>query len=221
MKKLLLILLIPMIGCFNSEDSSKEFNPKDYFEDSQKKQKALGKLDIVEDLDTALNLYSNYKYHIAYDGPNNWIVDKGVSEDIIYRTYQKDSGIVFSIGIQEFKKELKEDIWTTYEKNKTEFDKTWFVIQKTLNIIPESIATEKAILRNYICLKRSCEFNVESVNMQYKSKYISYDVYRGHLQLTFSLNLPNMFFVLNPDYYNNLFKNISFTEDMSLINKPN
>ena len=220
MKKLLLILLcLPMIGF--GQNSSKEFNPKDYFEDSQKKQKALGKLDIVEDLDTALNLYSNYKYHIAYDGPNNWIVDKGVSEDIIYRTYQKDSGIVFSIGIQEFKKELKEDIYTTYEKNKTEFDKTWFYIQKTLNIIPESIATEKAILRNYICLKRSCEFNVESVNMQYKSKYISYDVYRGNLQLTFSLNLPNMFFVLNPDYYNNLFNNISFTEDMSLINKPN
>ena len=57
----------------------------------------------------------------------------------------------------------------------------------------------------------------------YTFQTLSYtiDVYRGHLQLTFSLNLPNMFFVLNPDYYNNLFNNISFTEDMSLINKPN
>ena len=118
--------LILLLVCLSSCNQKKTSNSNEFM-DSFKKLKDDGKIsEEVEHMDTVSKIYSNYKYHVSFDGPNNWEFDMGVSQHTIYRTYQPDSIITFSINVIEYETEIDEgklDIWELYQDNKDIMDK--------------------------------------------------------------------------------------------------
>ena len=94
---ILLIVISAMFSCKrDSTSSKKEF--KKSFRQLKNENSEIKKLEY---LDSSSNIYSNYKYHIGFDAPDNWKFDFGLSEHTIFRTYQLDSAITFTLNIIE------------------------------------------------------------------------------------------------------------------------
>ena len=53
--------------------------------------------EYVEHYDTLRNNYSNFYYGVSFDGNDNWLSNIGETEHSIFRTYQIDSALSFSI----------------------------------------------------------------------------------------------------------------------------
>ena len=92
-----LIFISFLISCQSNKTKKNKIND---FEKSFKEEKGEG---FTEYLDSTTNIYSNFKYHVAIDAPDNWKTDAGVSEHTIFRTYQPDSSLTFSINVIELK----------------------------------------------------------------------------------------------------------------------
>ncbi|WP_422359644.1 hypothetical protein [Reichenbachiella sp.] len=222
MKSLFLISVSIAIIC-SCQQKNKKLTADDLVEDSFKEQKDKGGLpEFTEHFDSLTNLYSNFKYRVAFDAPDHWQSDMGVSEHNIFRAYQADSAISFSINVIELKTNdtTEIDIWESYQKNKEQMDYPYNVLlPKQLNTELENYVVSKSYLRNRISLKRSFNYMVRELDFEYENTSIVYQTNSGNYIYTFGLDIPTMFYVVDPDFYNNLFLNISFSLDKNELLK--
>jgi hypothetical protein len=217
--------IILLLASCNTKKSNEEASG---FEKSFKEQNIQ---EFNEHIDSITNIYSNFKYNVAYDGPNKWNFDTGVSEHTIYRTYQPDSAISFSINVIEVKKshlekKQKMDIWVLYQQNKDQMDKALInLLEEQLNTKAEGFKASKAYLKNNVALKRNLNYMVRNLDYEYNNTTIQYQVLIDNLTFTFGLDIPTMFYQKNPFYYEQLFNNVYFLKNgerlNQLINDPN
>ncbi|MGV8946717.1 MAG: hypothetical protein ACOH1N_09835 [Lutibacter sp.] len=215
-----LLLSFFIISC-NSEKSKPNLNIDNDFEKSFKKQE---NRHANEHLDSITNIYSNFKYYVAFDGPNNWKTDSGVSEHTIYRTYQQDSAIAFSINVIEIRKSENDkneiDIWKLYQENRERMDYPFTtLIEEQLNTKINNFNSKKAYIKNNIALKRKMNYLIKDLDFEYDNTSISYQTIIKNFTYTFTLNLPTIFYNLNPEYYDEIFINIYFLKNRVRLNE--
>lgn len=218
----LIIFISFLISC---QEKMKESDISDGFEKSYKAQKDEGNLpEHTEHFDSLKNIYSNFKYRFAFDAPDNWASDAGVSEHTIFRTYQADSAITFTINvieIQDFKNsKSRPDIWELYQANKDEMDYPYkVIIPKQFKSEVKNFVAKKSYIKNQLSLKRSFSYMVRELDYEYSLTSIVYQTYLDKFTYTFKLDVPTMFYKENPDYYEDLFLNVYFLLNKEDINK--
>ena len=209
---LLLIITITLASC---QKNKKKYDVRDYIEKSYKEQKDSNLLTkYTQHLDSANNIYTNYKYGVSFDAPNHWSSDKGISEHTIFRTFQADSAITFFINVIESKatKSIKApDIWELYKIQKKEMDYPIKVfIPKQFNTTIKDFKASKTFIKNKITLKREGSYLVRELDIEYRNTFMIYTVLINNLTYTFGLDVPTMFYEKNRIFYDNLVSSISF-----------
>jgi len=188
-----------------------------YFEKSFKEEKGEG---FIEHLDSTTNISSNFRYNIAFDAPDNWKIDAGVSEHTIFRTFQPDSSMTFSINVieQKLNESEKIDIWELYQKYKEQFDNQFRTTLETqLNSKMENLVSQKSCLRNNISLKRKFNYKIRDLEFEYDITNISYQTLINDFTYTFTLSIPTILYEEKTEFYDNLFRNIYFLKDGELL----
>ena len=218
---LLLLFTITLVSC---QENKKKIDVTDNFEKSYKEQKDSDILPKhTEHFDSIKNLYSNFKYKVSFDGPNHWASDAGVSKHTIFRTYQPDSAITFTINVIELKLDGNDkapDIWEMYQYQKEKMDYPYKVlIPKKFNTKVEDFKTSRTFIKNKTTLKRKFKYIVRELDLKYYNTSIVYQTLIDNLTYTFSLDIPTMFYDKNPIFYDNLVRNISFLYGTDDVNK--
>lgn len=215
--KFAVIITIVLSAC-NLKNSNR--NNLNGFEKSFKEQQVQ---EFNQYLDSATNIYSNFKYHVAFDGPDNWRYDAGVSEHTIYRTFQPDSSLTFSINVIEQKlneNEKKVDIWDLYQNNKEKMDYPFInSVEEQLNTKVKDYICQKSYIKNNSCLKRRFNYDIKDLNYEYNITIISYQTFINEYTYTFSLNIPTIFYNENSAYFDSFFKNVYFLKDGERLDK--
>ena len=213
MKYYILYFLVMIISSSCNLKKSKDEDINSSFEKSFKED---DEKFFKEHLDSISNIYSNFKYNVAYDGPDNWKFDTGVGEHTIYRTFEIDSSITFAVNVVElkknkFKKKNGATIWTVYQENKELMDKPFIkLLEEQLNTEIKDFAVKKAYLKNNVALRRSLNYMVRNLDYEYNNSSIMYQVLIDNMTYTFSLNVPTEFYKVKPYYYEELFNNVYF-----------
>lgn len=218
---LLLFFAITLASC---QEIKKKVDVADDFEKSYKEQKDSDLLpEHTEHFDSINNLYSNYKYKVAFDAPNHWASDAGVSEHTIFRTFQPDSAITFAINVIELKVDENEktpDIWEMYQSQSEKMDYPFKdLIQKQFNTKTEDFKASKTYIKNKTTLKRTFKYLVRELELEYYNTSIVYQTLIDNLTYTFSLDVPTMFYDENPSIYDNLIRNVTFLYGKEDVNK--
>ncbi len=188
-------------------------NPKiNELKDSYKRQKE--NLDLkgkTDSFDSVNNIYSNYKYCVAYDAPKNWIRDNGVSEHTILRTFDKDSSIGIVINVIESNYSPNKNIWDIYDENTIQLESQFKqFIQTRINSQIKKYSVEKTFIKNIPSLKRKFTHTIKDSDLAYDNVNIIQQSIRGKYFYTFSIFVPKMFYDNNPEHYDNLFLNLYF-----------
>jgi hypothetical protein len=110
LKKSLLILAIAIfiIGC---KEEKQKTNEEGFLKKSYRELKREGTISgDMDEFDSINKIYSNYKYNIAFDAPNNWIIDNGNSKYTLLRGNDPELSLTFSIVVAEINSdELKDN----------------------------------------------------------------------------------------------------------------
>lgn len=211
-------IICSLLGSLISRNS--EAQKSNNFEKSFKEHKGEA---FVEHLDSTTNIYSNFKYHVAFDAPDNWKTDMGVSEHTIFRTFLRDSSITFSINVIEQKLSENEkniDSWKLYQKYKEQLDAQIRIpFEKQLNTKMENFVSQKSYLQNNVCLKRKFNYKIRNLEDEYDFTNISYQTQIGNFTYTFTLSIPTIFYQEKTEFYDNLFRNIYFLKDSELFDE--
>ena len=192
------------------------------FEKSYKEQ---GGKKFDQYLDSTTNIYSNFKYHIAFDAPDNWKTDAGVSEHTIFRAYQPDSLLTFSINVieQELNKNEKSnkvDIWELYQKNREQMDYPFTtLLEEQLNTKIEGFNCEKSTILHNPSLKRSFHCKMKNIDMEYDMTYVFYQTFIKDFTYTVGINIPTIFYNMNPGYYDELFYKVYLLKDSQQLDE--
>ena len=223
--KRIVLLLLTVTAMSSCQEVKKKGDITDGFEKSYKEQKEAGLLpQNSEHLDSTTNIYSNYKYNVAFDAPDNWVTDTGVNEHTIFRTYEADSAITFMINVIEVK--LSEgnkgisDIWEFYQENREKMDYPYRVlIPEQFNTTVEDFKASKSYIKNQLSIKRSFNYMVREMDYEYSNTSIMYQTFIDKFTYTFGLDVPTMFYDENPDYYEDLFSKIYFLNNKDKLNQ--
>jgi hypothetical protein len=213
-------LVVLFISCNSKNSKSKDIDSG--FEKSFKEQEVNS---FKEHLDSTSNIYSNFKYNVAYDGPDKWKFDNGVSEHTIYRTFEPDSAITFSINVIEIKKNTikkKKDvtIWSLYQENKEQMDRPLTkLLEEQLNTKVEGFRATKAYLKNNVALRRSLNYMIRNLDYEYSNTSIQYQVLIDNLTFTFGLDVPTIFYEEKPYHFEELFNNVYFLKKGERLNQ--
>lgn len=227
MRKITIIFIFISI-LTSCQEKKGEGNVTEIFEKSLKEQKNDGTLpEYIEHFDSIKNVYSNFKYRIAFDAPDHWKSDGGVSEHTIFRIYEADSAISFFINVIEIKytkeerKEAdKQNIWEFYLNNIDKMDYPYKVLlPKQFKSKLTDFKAKKSYLKNQVAIKRSFSYMVRQLDYEYSNTSIVYQTAIDNLTYTLGLDVPTTFYDVNPEYYENLFLNISFLLNKEDLNK--
>ena len=210
MKKYIQILLITIaFGCANKEVQDEE----NFINKSYKKQLASGDIDknVVDYYEESTRLYSNFKYGIAFKETRDWEVDYGAGQYTIYRAYQTDSAITFSINVMET--DLKVD-FTAHdlvdEIGSENFKSQMIsVMSKTFNDVVIS-QQEKTFFNNIPVIKTLLNHTVKHENETFKMTTVMYQFVRFNNVVTCSLTSPSIIMNENKESLEQVFDNIYF-----------
>lgn len=201
---------------FNNSIPQQNNTSGEYSEKSFKEQKSKS---FNEYLDSTTNIYSNFKYQVAFDAPDNWKTDAGISEHTIFRTYQIDSSLTFSINVIELKfdengRKSTPDIWEYYQNHKDQMDLPLITsIEEQLKTKVNDFNCQHSYIKNNSCLKRKYNYKIRDLDNEYSLTIISYQTYRSDFTYTFTLNIPTIFYNEKPGYYDTFFRNVYFLKD--------
>lgn len=214
MKKLYYYLIIIFVQ-FSCHSGISDTKNSESFEKSYKEEKGEG---LTEYLDTITNIYSNFRYHVAFDAPNNWKTDAGVSEHTIFRAYQADSSITFSINIIELKSDKNNkkpiDVWEFYQSNKQQMDYPFTTfIEEQLKTKVNDYKCVQSYIKNKSCLKRKFNYDFKELDNTYNITVITYQTFIDGLTYTFTLNIPTVFYQEKSAYYDAFFRDVYFLAD--------
>lgn len=166
-----------------------------------------------EYLDSVKLIYSNYRYGIAMDLPDNWTIDKGVAEHTLIRASQKDSGITFVINVIELK-DMTSDVtlWQIYDDKSFGFEEAYKdMLAKSVNVDIYNLSSRKVNVTNREAIEWKFNFMLKNVDIEYEVQGIYYSIYVLPYSFTVAISVPTMFYKNNPDRYNYLIHNLSFT----------
>jgi len=219
--KLIWMMLISMLFIFCEND--KYTNRKSIFNESFKELKKKDpKVAMLEYMDTVHNLYSNFKYGVAFDGPNHWDFNYGASERNIFSTFQIDSAVVFDIIVVDInvEKTRQIDLWKQYNNNK---EKTREVFSNSikLNINSEFVLSNpsKRFIKNSTAIRWEIDYVTKDLDYEYDRKMIMYQTFRNGNNYTFTLALPLVFYEGNESYYEELFSRIQWLKNQDEVNQ--
>ncbi len=216
MKRIIYFLLTSLI-CLSCNSQSKKDPAKDLFEPSYKEQK--NKKEFTEYFDKESNTYSNYKYSIAVRFPKNWKHDEGISEHMIFRAFEKDSGYSYSVNVIETKYNIENIFWKEYEKNKLQFQKQLKdVIEKQLNASINVEYFNTTYLKNYKALKRKYNYTVKDDDYEIEMTMLAYQIPKDNFTYTISLIIPKMFYDEKPQYFDDILKDIYWLTNKNELN---
>lgn len=165
------------------------------------------------------NIYSNYKYSVSFDGPDQWQTDFGLSKHTIFRTYEADSGITFSINVikaEEFLPGLRfppnTNMWDVYQGGKGSLDSLFRIsVKKAYNIDELTLEREKSYLSNHVALKTSTRHIKRELQYDYEVTLVHFQVWRKRRVYTFTLSIPSVFYRDKAVYYDYLlFQKVNF-----------
>lgn len=223
-----LSIIVLFLSCidFDKKSSKKQRPPvTDSYEKSFKELKDNDELPAnSEHYDSINNIYSNYLYKVAFDGPNHWHFDPGVGDHTIFRTYELDSAITFQINVIQTKlssisEEDKIDPWELYIENKESLDYVYkTLIPKKLNTTIQNFEASKTYLNNRTVIKRIFNYDIKDLDLEYNNTCIIYQTFIDNFTYTFQLDIPTMFYEQKPNSYEDLFRNIYFLSDKNAIN---
>jgi len=195
---LIILLIIIIFKSFNTKNKSAKPEFKPSFKESNSKG------DFVDNLDSTTLIYSNYKYGFAMDFPDNWSIDKGVSEHTIIRGYRKDSAISLSINIIELNDvNLKElNIWDLWDNKSIGLEDNYHqMLSKIGSSKTYNYATRKVNISNREGIEISFNYTVKEVDVSYEMQSIFYSMYVSPYTYTFALHVPKIFYDIEPDRY--------------------
>ena len=161
----------------------------------------------IEHFDSITNIYSNFRYGFSMNFPNNWDIDKGVSEHTIIRAYEKDSSISCAVNVIEIEmdKNSKQTMWSVLAKNE-ELIETQLkqMVEKSLKTKIDYYSLEKIYIKNYEALKREYTYTVKNLDYQFEMRTLMYQLINPPYTYTVVLNVPNIFYTENPHRYNTI-----------------
>lgn len=189
------------------------------FEKSYKQQKDEG---LIEEfpihIDSVKNIYSNYKYQFSFNGPDNFEFDEGINDHTIYRTFNRDSGITITINVIEVPKvDENEDLnfWDLYLSNKSLMDaQITELYEKFYNTPVEDYRASKSYVRNQVALKRTFRGKMIQEDFTYYIQTIMYQFRFEEFVYTVGLDVPDVYYNINQDYYNRFISNFQFTASL-------
>lgn len=209
-----LLIGLLVIGKIKNKKDVDSDNPSSMLNSSYKERKIETISISGEHTDSLKNVYSNYEYFISFDAPDDWAIDSGVSKHTIFRAFQKDSAITFSINVVSPNISYDEEeitIWDLYDKIGEQIEIQFKQgYERQLNSKLYNYKLERTYLKNNKSVKRSFTSNFNDLNVEYVNKSIVYQTIKNKLSYTFSLDVPNMYYVENPDYYESIFRDIYF-----------
>lgn len=219
MSKILYTLFIFSVlnACSSNKGEKKLLND---FEKSFKEEKGEG---FIEHFDSISNVYSNFRYHVAFDAPDNWRTDVGVSEHTIFRAFQSDSSMTFSINVIEQKSsetENESNIWELYQRDKEQMDfQVRTTLENQLNSKLENYVSQKTHLRNNVSLMRKFNYKTRHMGYEYDLTNTIIQTLIGDFTYTFTLSIPKIYYDVNPEFYDNIFLNVYFLKDGELLDE--
>ncbi|MFW9878804.1 MAG: hypothetical protein ACFFG0_37470 [Candidatus Thorarchaeota archaeon] len=191
-------------------------NPPDNsdFEPSFKESNLQG--NKVEHLDSTTMVYSNFKYGFAMDFPNNWSIDRGVSEHTIIRAGQMDSAISFSINVIELN-DMESDIsiWTLWDNKAMGLEENYRnALPKLVNSEIYNFNPRKVYISNREAIEIKFNYLVREVDTEYEMQCLFYSIYKIPFTYTIGIHVPKLFYDNYPDRYNYMINNF-------VLMKPN
>jgi len=200
-------LIILSIFLFVKEYQLKNSSHLSDFEPSFKESNLQGSK--IEHLDTASLIYSNFKYGFAMDFPNNWSIDRGVSEHTIIRAAQTDSTISCAINVIELG-DMKSDIsiWTLWDNKSMEFEANYRnMFSKLVNSEIYNFSPRKVYVSNREAIEIRFNYLVREVDVEYEMQYLFYSIYKIPFVYTVGMHIPKIFYDDNPGRYNYMVNN--------------
>ncbi len=216
-KYTLLALLVILLSCSNSKKQTKEDK---YLEASYKEQKSEGTLpEHSEDFDSSTNIYSNYKYLISIDAPDNWKVDYGTAKHTIFRGNDPELALTFSMVVVEPKAKISQNAWEFYLANKAKQDaELKNVVESQYNSRIQNYNVKKGYVRNSVSTNYSYDFMVRSTDLEYLNHVISYQIYRDDFMYTLTAQMPKVVYDKQPEYFESIFNLVSFLPNSEKMN---
>jgi hypothetical protein len=178
------------------------------FEPSYKESNLKG--NSVEHLDSLTLIYSSFKYGFSMDFPNNWSIDRGVSEHTIIRGVQIDSSISFSVNVIELKDMKSKDlnIWDLWDNKSMGLEKNYRkMLPKMVNSDIWNFKPRKVYVSNKEAVEIKFNYIVREVDVEYEMQSLFYIIYRLPYTYTVGLHVPKVFYDENPERHNFLINN--------------
>ncbi|MCK4921312.1 MAG: hypothetical protein KAS71_09715 [Bacteroidales bacterium] len=202
-----IVLFVQKSQVNNSPDTSD-------FEPSFKESNLHG--NKIEHLDSTSLVYSNFKYGFAMDFPNNWSVDRGVSEHNIIRAGQIDSAISFSINVIEISDmESDIDIWTLWDNKAMGLEANYrSMLPKLVNSNIYNFSPRKVYVSNREAIEIRFNYFVREVDVEHEMQCLFYSIYKIPFTYTIGMHIPKIFYEYNPDRYDYMINNF-------VLMKPN
>ncbi|WP_321318038.1 hypothetical protein [Labilibaculum sp.] len=178
------------------------------FEASYKESNLEG--NSVEHLDSLSLIYSNFKYGFSMDFPNNYSIDRGVSEHTIIRGVQIDSAISFLVNVIELKdmKLKKITIWDLWDNKSMGLEKNYRkILSKMVNSDIWNFKPRKVYISNRESIEIKYNYIVREVDIEYEMQSLFYSIYKLPYTYSVGLHVPKIFYDENPEKYNFLINN--------------
>lgn len=169
--------------------------------------------DFIEHLDSVSLIYSNFKYGVSMDFPDNWTINKGVAEHTIIKGVQKDSAISFSINVIERGEDMLNDlnIWDIWDNKSLGLEQTYLKqFSKVYNSETYNYQTKKIYVSNKEAIQIKFNFLFKQLDTEYEMQSLMYSIYISPFTFTVGLHIPREFYDLNPVKYDQLITNLVF-----------
>jgi len=209
-----------LVSCNEHKNQTKE---EKYLEKSYKEQRSNGTLsEHSENFDLSTNIYSNYKYLISIDAPDNWEVDYGSAKHTIFRGNNPELALTFSIVVVELKTKSKnsQNAWEFYLDNKIKLDGELNKTVKTqFNSEIQNYKATKSYVRNIVSANHTYDFLVRSTDLEYVNHVINHQIYRDDYIYTLTAQMPKVVYDEQPEYFERLFNLVTFLPNSEKINE--
>ncbi len=173
------------------------------------------KTEFEEHLDSTTQIYSNFRYGFSMDFPDNWQLDKGVSEHTIIRGGLKDSAYSFSINVVQLSGDFPKDfsVWELYEmdKDKYAFDMN-NALQAQLNSKTFNFSQEKVYVSDQKSIETKFNYITREVNLEIEMVGVMYSVFVPPFAFTIGMHLPLEYYQNNPIYFKYLINDFGFIQ---------
>lgn len=204
----LLVAVIAIIILFTyfQEWNIKNKTAKSGFEPSYKELNE--EKDLVEHLDSTTLIYSNFKYGFSMNFPDEWNIDRGVSEHTIIRGVQNDSALSFVINVIELKDMKSENlnIWELWDNKNMDLEYRK-ILPKLVKSDIYNYNSRKVYVSNTEAIEIKYNYIAKDVDVECEMQSHFYSIYQLPFTYTVGLHAPKIFYEKNPVRYDHLIKN--------------